>query len=43
MEECELNESKETMRRMREEELEREGGAKRKANAKGAGVHKQIG
>ena len=41
MEERELKESKEMMRRMREEE--REGGAKRKANAKGAGVRKQIG
>jgi hypothetical protein len=41
MEERELKESKEVMRRMREEE--REGGAKRKANAKGVGAHKQIG
>ena len=41
MKERELKESKEMMRRMREET--REGNAKRKANAKGAGVHKQIG
>ena len=41
MEERELKESKEMMRRMREEE--REGGTKWEANAKGAGVHKQIG
>ena len=40
MEERELKESKEMMRRMREEERPREDGAKRKANAKGAGVHK---